>query len=342
LWEAYCDAGFPALLLRDGGLTAAATVMEELAAANLVLWMPVLTAAIGTAIAQCGPDAAREEWLDRAAAGEATFALAVTEPQCGHNVFRSATTVRATDGGFVVDGVKGVTSGIDLADRVLVFGRVPREEAGDGPAQFSTVLVDPSAPGIERTELPMRGREGVRQFELRFEGVEVPGDALVGTEGQGLLVLWPITHVERLLTAALCVGATRHLLGRTLARAKERTVFGSRPLGAEQAIAHPLALLHARLESVRLLVARAVERYDAGTDGFAVAADANMAKILSAELLYDAADHAMGTFGATAWDEREGLLDAFLDARLARSAPVSQELALNFLAQHVLGLPSHR
>ena len=172
--------------------------------------------------------------------------------------------------------------------------------------------------------------------------MEAPVEELVGSEGQGLLTLWPFTHVERLLTAALAVGNARYCVSRALARAGERTIFGRQPIGAEQAIQHPLASLHARIEATQLLVYRAAHRFDAGADTLAVAGEANMAKLLSAELLFDAADHAMQTLGATAWDEREGMIDLFLDARAARSAPISQELALNFIAQHVLGLPSHR
>lgn len=346
LWREMCERGWAGLLVpaanggSEGGLLAFAVVMEALAESNLLLWMPVLTAAIGYAIATVGPEPARERWLARIAGGEALLALAVTEPQCGHNVFRSKTTVRREGEHFVVDGVKAVTSGIDLAERVLVFGRTPREEGT--PPQFTTVLVDPNASGVEREELPMRWREGVRQFQLTFDGVRVTQDELVGGEGQGLLTLWPFTHIERLLTAALALGNARHCVSRALARAGERTVFGERPIGAEQAIQHPLASLHSRIEATRLLVYRAAQRFDEGADTMAVAGEANMAKLLSAEVLFDAADHAMQTLGAAAWDEREGMLDLYLDARAARSAPISQELALNFIAQHVLGLPSHR
>jgi alkylation response protein AidB-like acyl-CoA dehydrogenase len=346
LWGEIRERGWPGLLVpaahggSDGGLLAYVVVMEALAASNLILWMPVLTTAIGCAIAQVGPEHARERWLDPIATGETFLALAVTEPQCGHNVFRSKTTVRRDGERFVIDGCKAVTSGIDLAERVLVFGRSPRVEGT--PPQFTTVLVDPDAPGIEREELPMGRREGVRQFQLTFTGVEAPLEALVGTEGQGLLALWPFTHIERLLTAALAIGNARYCVSRALARASERTIFGERPIGAEQAIQHPLASLHARLEATRLLVCRAAGQFDAGADTLAVAGEANMAKLLSAEVLFDAADHAMQTLGAAAWDEREGMLDLYLDARAARSAPISQELALNFIAQHVLGLPSHR
>jgi acyl-CoA dehydrogenase len=347
LWGEISDRGWAGLLFpgeyggSEGGLLAYAVVMEALAARNLILWMPVLSASIGHAIAQVGPDHPRERWLPAIASGKAFLALAVTEPDCGHNVFRSRTTVRRDGDRFLVDGLKAVTSGIDLAERVLVFGRSPSKADG-APPQFTTVLVDPNAPGIEHVELPMRWREGARQFQLTFNDVETPLEELVGAEGQGLLALWPFTHIERLLTAALALGNASYCLSRALSRASERNIFGKLPIGAEQAIQHPLASLHARIETTRLLVYRAAQSFDAGADTMAVAGEANMAKVLTADLLFDAADHAMQTLGAHAWDEREGMIDVFLDARAARSAPISQELALNFIAQHVLGLPSHR
>jgi acyl-CoA dehydrogenase len=347
LWAAAVEQGWPGLVIpsdrggTEGGLLGLVVAMEALAASNLVVWMPVLTAAIAHAIAEVGPDPARAGWLDRVASGDAQFALAATEPECGHNLFRAQTTITRQNGHFVVDGVKAVTSGTDLADRVLVFGRSPRDDEG-GPTGYTTVLIDPEAAGVERTELQMRGREGVRQFKLELNGVKAPLESLVGVEGQGLLVLWPFTHVERLLTSALCMGNARYCLDRAVARAKERTIFGKQPIGAEQAIQHPLAELHARLEAARLLVYRAAGRFDAAVDGLLVAGEANAVKVLTADLLFDSADHAVQTLGAEAWDENEGMLDLFLDARLARSGPISQELALNFVAQHVLGLPAHK
>jgi alkylation response protein AidB-like acyl-CoA dehydrogenase len=348
LWSEICARGWPGLLIpaghggAEGGLLAYAVVLEELAAANLLLWPPVLDAAIAHAIVQVGPDSARERWLERIAAGECHIGLAVTEPECGHNVFRSAVTIERDADGFRVDGIKAITSGTDLVERILVFGRVPRSALDDGPARFTTVLVDPRADGVTISEVPMGGREGVRQYRLEFDHVHAPGEALVGEEGSGLLALWPSTHIERILAAALAIGQARACITRAVGRASERSVFGSKPIGAEQSIQHPIAYLHARLQAVQLLVHRTAARFDAGIDSFQIAGEANMAKILSAQLVFDAADQAVHTLGAQAWDQREGIIDAYLDARLSRSAPISQDLALNFIAQHVLGLPSHR
>lgn len=348
LWSEICSRGWPGLLIpveqggSAGGLLAYAVVLEELAAANLVLWPPVLDSAIAHAVLQVGPDAARSEWLERVASGECHLGLAVTEPECGHNVFRSKVTIERQIDGYRVNGVKAVTSATDLVDRVLVFGRMPRGEQEEGPARFSTVFVDPRGDGVTMSEIPMGGREGVRQFQLEFRDARVPASALVGEEGQGLLALWPSTHIERVLMAALAIGNARYCITRALKRAGDRGVFGDRPIGAEQSIQHPIARLHARLQAVQLFVHRTAGRFDAGIDSFQIAGEANMAKVLSAQLLFDAADHAVQTLGAQAWDEREGIIDLYLDARCSRSAPISQELALNFVAQHVLGLPTHR
>jgi acyl-CoA dehydrogenase len=344
LWAAFCDRGWPGLVLpahhggADGGLLGMSIVLEAFAAHNILLWMPVLSSAIGYAIAQADPQSAL---LDRVASGDALLAMAATEPQVGHNLFRSAAEVRREGDHFVVSGLKRVTSGVDVAERVLVFGRAPRTVDGKS-AGYTVVLVDPRSDGVTLTELPMGFREGVKQFELELEHVRVPADALVGPEGQGLLAMWPFTQVERILTAALCVGGANYAVTRAVQRAKDRLVSGTLPIGADQAIAHPLAGLHARLEAIRLFTYRTAARFDAGVDGFVVAGEANMAKILTADLAFDASDHALQVMGADAWDEREGWIDSYLDARLARSGPVSNEFALNFVAQHVLGLPAHK
>ncbi len=190
-------------------------------------------------------------------------------------------------------------------------------------------------------ELPMRYREGVRQYQLELNDVMVPADDLVGAEGHGLAVMWPFTTIERILTAAVCLGSAAYGLTSSVGHAKQRVTSGATPIGANQAIAHPLAKLHARLAAVRLFVYHAASRFDAGTNAYVVAGEANMAKVLTADLAFDSHDHTMQVMGVDAWDERNGWIDNYLDARLSRSGPVSNEFALNFIAEHVLGLPAH-
>jgi acyl-CoA dehydrogenase len=286
------------------------------------------------------PDSTRRAWLQRVASGEALLAMATTEAQAGHNLFRSTTEIRGDGSHFVVCGLKSITSGLDAADRVLVFGRSP--EADDGNhGGYTAILVDPRATGATMTELPMRYREGVRQYQLELADVRVPQEDLIEVEGQGLLVMWPFTHVERILTAALCLGIASYAITRAVERAKSRVIAGASAIGAHQTIGHPLAALHARLEAIRLFVYRTAAHFDSRADRLTVAGEANIAKLLTADLAFDAADHAMKVLGADAWDERRGWLDIYLDARLSRSGPVSNEFALNYVAEHILGLPVH-
>ncbi|MQY31640.1 acyl-CoA dehydrogenase family protein [Nocardia aurantia] len=335
LWQAFRDNGWTRLALPDseGGLLGLALVLEAFAAEGIVLWLPVLSTAIAHAVAQAGPADLRAVWLPRIADGSAHLGMAATEQHSGHNLFGVRTEIRRAGDHFTVSGVKRITSALDVVDRVLVFGR---DATGSG---HTCVLLDPRAPGASITEIPMRFREGVRQFELALDEVAVPADALVGEEGRGTAVMWPFTHVERTLTAALCVGTAAYSLTRAVDRARRRTIAADRPIGAHQAVAHPLAGLHARLSATRLLVHRTAARIDAHADPQTVAGDSNAAKVLAADLAFDAADRAVQTLGADAWDERNGWLDVFLDARLSRSGPVSNEFALNHIAQHVLGLP---
>jgi alkylation response protein AidB-like acyl-CoA dehydrogenase len=347
LWTAFCQRGWPGMALpleyggSDGGLLGLALVLEAFAEQNIILWMPVLSAAIGHAIAQAGPQSAREVWLPRVASGESLLAMAATEGHSGHNLFRSMTEIRRDGDHFVVRGSKSITSGIDVADRVLVFGRPPRAD-GRPAGQYTAVLVDPRARGVDMTELPMRHREGVRQYQLELDDVVVRADDVIGGEGRGLMVMWPFTHVERILTAAVCLGMASYCVTQAVARAKQRVIGGNAPIGAHQSIGHPLARLHVRRQATRLFVYRTAATFDNAATGPDLAGDANMAKLLTADLVFDAADHAVQVFGADAWDERMGWLDIYLDARLSRSGPVSNEFALNFVAEHVLGLPVHQ
>jgi acyl-CoA dehydrogenase len=347
LWGLFCERGWAGLVVpaehggSEGGLLGLTLVLEAFAEKHIVLWMPVLSGAIAYAIGRAGPDIARRAWLQRLARGEVFMAMATTEAQAGHNLFRSTTEIRRDGDHFVVRGVKQITSGLDVAERVLVFGRPPTTADGQ-PAGYTTILVDPRAPGATVTELPMRHREGVKQYQLELDDVRVPQEELVGAEGQGLQVMWPFTHVERVLTGAVSLGIASYAITRSVQRAKERVVSGALPIGADQAIAHPLAALYARLEAIRLFVYRTAARFDAVVDGSVSVGEANMAKLLTSDLAFDAVDHAVQVMGSMAWDEREGWLDSYLDARLYRSAPVSNEFALNYIAKHVLGLPAHR
>ncbi|MBP2327757.1 alkylation response protein AidB-like acyl-CoA dehydrogenase [Kibdelosporangium banguiense] len=337
LWSELCDRGWPGLL-RSDGLAGMSLVLEAFAEQGILLWLPVLSSAVAHAIDKQGPDPARR-WLEGVSAGTTLLGVAMTEPETGHNVFATRTQIRRDGDTFVVNGFKQVTSGLDIVDRVLVHGRAVGQ---DGTSSgYATVLVDPRAAGATATEVPMGNREGLRQFGLELRDVVVPAADLVGDVGSGMLVLWSFANVERVLTASICLGAARHCIEAAVDRARTRTIAGGLPIGTKQAISHPIARLHARYSAARSLLLDITAAFDAGDDGASFASNVNAVKVLASELAFDAADHTVQVFGAEAWDRRGPWMDLYLDARLSRSGPLSNEFALNFLAEHVLGLPAN-
>ncbi|HVW43182.1 MAG TPA: acyl-CoA dehydrogenase family protein [Amycolatopsis sp.] len=318
LWSAFRERGWPGLLVAgNGGLAGMSLVLEAFAEQGMVLWLPVLSSAVAHAIDRQGPAPARR-WLESVAAGTAQLGVAATELETGHNLFGTRTEIRRDGDTFVVNGYKQVTSALDAVDRVLVHGRAPEG--------YVTVLVDPRAAGATATEVPMGHREGVRQFGLELRDVVVPAEDLVGEEGAGMLVLWSFANVERVLTASVCLGTARYCIDAAAARARTRTIAGDVPIGARQAISHPLARLHARHSAARALLLSTVAAFDAGDDGPSFAGNVNAVKVLASELAFDAADHALQVLGADAWDERAGWIDVYLDCAVVPLGPGEQRV----------------
>ena len=344
-----CAAGLMGMLIpKEYGGTAAgvlslAVALEALASKNVPVALPLLTNVCACAIAGSGSDDLRRRYLPRITTGETLFAFAFTEEPSGHNLFAMRTLARVADGRVAITGSKCFISGADVANRLLVVGRsLTPEEVTERKlprfAGFNAAIVDPRGPGVRLTKMHLGEREGLNQWAVAFDQAQVPEQELVGKEHQGLAaVLGPI-NVERLLSSAFGLGAAEYVLSLAVARARERRPFG-KPIGAYQAIQHPLAEIRARLEAARLLVYKSAAVFDVGGDPTAVGGWATMAKLVVADLLFRAVDQAIQTFGGSAYELDRGLVDLFLDARVFRTGPVSQELSLNFVAEHVLGLP---
>ncbi|MFD4755327.1 acyl-CoA dehydrogenase family protein [Streptomyces sp. NPDC058426] len=319
-----------------GGISELALVLEELGAAGSPLLMMVVSPAIcATVIARFGTEAQKRAWLPGLADGSRVMAFGITEPDAGSNSHRITTTAHRDGGDWVLTGRKVFISGVDLADAVLVVGRTA--DARSGRLKPCLFLVPTDAPGFTRTPIAMELKAAEKQFELTFDDVRLPADALVGDEDAGLLQLFAGLNPERVMTAAFAIGMGRYALGRAVAYARERTVWKT-PIGAHQAIAHPLAQAHIELELARLMTRRAAALYDAGDDIGAGEA-ANMAKYAAAEACAHAVDqsvHTLGGNGLTAEFQLASLLTA---SRVARIAPVSREMILNYVSHQTLGLP---
>ncbi|MFJ5777587.1 acyl-CoA dehydrogenase family protein [Streptomyces sp. NPDC093094] len=321
-----------------GGITELSIVLEELGAAGSPLLMLVVSPAIcGTVIARFGTEAQKQEWLPALADGSRTMAFGITEPDAGSNSHRITTTARRdpASGDWLLTGRKVFVSGVDIADATLIVGRT--EDARTGSLKPCLFIVPRDAEGFGRRHIDMELQAAEKQFELTLDDVRLPADALVGDEDAGLLQLFAGLNPERIMTAAFAIGMGRHALGKAIEYARDRTVWKT-PIGAHQAIAHPLAQAHIELELARLMMQKAAHLYDAGDDMGAGEA-ANMAKYAAGEACVKAVDQAVHTLGGNGLTREFGLARLITAARVARIAPVSREMILNYVSHQTLGLP---
>ncbi|MBQ0829333.1 acyl-CoA dehydrogenase family protein [Streptomyces tagetis] len=320
-----------------GGIADLSIVLEELGAAGCPLLMLIVSPAIcGTVIARFGTDEQKRAWLPGLADGSRVMAFGITEPDAGSNSHRITTTARRDGDDWVLTGRKVFVSGVDIADATLVVGRT--EDARTGRLKPCLFIVPRDTPGFARHPIDMELRAAEKQFELVLDEVRLPASALVGEqEDAGLLQLFAGLNPERIMTAAFAIGMGRHALARAVAYARERTVWDT-PIGAHQAIAHPLAQAHIDLELARLMMQRAAHLYDAGDDTGAGEA-ANMAKYAAGEACVRAVDQAVHTLGGNGLTREFGLASLITASRVARIAPVSREMILNYISHQTLGLP---
>ncbi|WP_406093950.1 acyl-CoA dehydrogenase family protein [Streptomyces sp. NBC_01013] len=319
-----------------GGMAELAIVLEELGAAGSPLLMMVVSPAIcGTVIARFGTDDQKRQWLPGLADGSLAMAFGITEPDAGSNSHRITTTARRDGEEWVLNGRKVFVSGVDIADATLIVGRT--EDARTGKLKPCLFIVPRETPGFQRSHIEMELQAPEKQFELVLDDVRLPADALVGEEDAGLLQLFAGLNPERIMTAAFGIGMGRYALGRAVEYAKTRQVW-KEPIGAHQAIAHPLAQAHIELELARLMMQKAARLYDDGDDIGAGEA-ANMAKYAAGEACVRAVDQAVHTLGGNGLTREYGLGSLITASRVARIAPVSREMILNYVSHQSLGLP---
>ncbi|MFF8290942.1 acyl-CoA dehydrogenase family protein [Streptomyces sp. NPDC016309] len=319
-----------------GGMAELSLVLEELGAVGCPLLMMVVSPAIcGTVIARFGTEEQKRRWLPGLADGTRTMAFGITEPDAGSNSHRITTTARRDGDDWVLTGRKVFISGVDIADATLVVGRT--EDARSGRLKPCLFIVPRDAPGYGRRRIDMELHAHEKQFELTFDDVRLPADALVGDEDAGLLQLFAGLNPERIMTAAFALGMGRYALATAVGYANDRQVWQA-PIGAHQAIAHPLAQAHIELELAGLMTRKAAHLYDAGDDTGAGEA-ANMAKYAAAEACVRAVDSAVHTLGGNGLTREYGLASLITASRVARIAPVSREMILNYVSHQTLGLP---
>jgi alkylation response protein AidB-like acyl-CoA dehydrogenase len=341
LWEALASRGYMGVNIPEEyeggglGMTALSWVGEEIAAAGCSLLLIVVSPAIvGSILVKHGTPAQKDRWLRGIGRGTTKVAFAITEADAGSNSHKLSTSLRRDGDRYVLNGQKTYISGVEDADAVLVVARTRLQDGQLGLP--SLAIVDVDAPGFTRQPIPMAVRGADRQWTLFFDDVEVEEERLIGGENGGLGVVFDGLNPERIMGASISTGVARLALDRGAAYARERSVWGQ-PIGAHQGVAHPLAEAKIELELARLMTRKAAALYDAGVPGAGEAA--NMAKYAAAEAGIHCVDSAIQAHGGNGFALEYGLTDLWWAVRVARTAPVSREMVLNYVSEHSLGLP---
>jgi acyl-CoA dehydrogenase len=287
-------------------------------------------------IVKFGTDEQKQRFLPPIISGEEKACFAVTEPNSGLDTASLQTKAERIRGGYRINGRKIWTTNAQRANKIMMIARTtPKDQCKKPTDGLSLFYADFDRKRIEANPIPKMGRKAVECNTLFIEDLEVSNAELIGEEGQGFKILLTGLNPERVLFGAETVGLGRAALRRAAQYANERVVFG-RPIGQNQGVAHPLARCWAELEAANLLTFKAAALYDAGRD---CGAEANAAKYLGAEAGFKACEASVLAHGGMGYAKEYFVERYFREAMLARIAPVSREMILNFIAERVLGLP---
>lgn len=342
--EELTRAGFLAALIPQeyGGaglsLSAAAAILEEIQAAGCNGASCHAQMYVMGTLLRHGSEDQKRRYLPGIASGALRLqAFAVTEPGSGSDTAAIATTARRDGGRYIIRGRKIWTSRAEHSDLMLLLARTsPPPPGGKRTSGLSVFLIDIAEARRNGLSIdPIRTMMNHATTTLGFDDVPVPVENLIGAEGEGFRYILSGMNAERILIAAECVGDARWFIEKAAAYAKERVVFG-RPIGQNQGIQFPIARAYAGMRSASLMVDEALRRFEAGE---ACGAEANMAKLLAADASAAAADAAIQTHGGFGFAEDFYIERKFRETRLYQVAPVSTNLILSYLAEHVLGLP---
>ena len=343
--KALTDNGYLSVLIPEEyggsglGITAAAAIMEEIhkagcngAACHAQMYT------MGSVL-RFGNDEQKKKYLPKIASGELRLqAFGVTEPTSGTDTLNLRTTaVKGEDNSYIINGQKIWTSRAEHSDLMLVLARTTsRDEVKKRTEWLSVFIVEMrEAIGNGLEIKPIRTMINHATTEIFFDNLRIPESSLIGEEGKGFRYILGGMNAERILIGAECIGDSRWFIDKASNYARERNVFG-KPIGQNQGIQFPIAESYTQTEAADLMVKRAAELFEAGED---CGSEANMAKYLAAEASWKAADICMQTHGGFAFAEEFDIERKFRETRLYRIAPISTNLILSYLAEHVLKLP---
>jgi acyl-CoA dehydrogenase len=346
-WQAVCDAGLAGAPLPEEyggaglGMFELTLIIETLAAtgggATLGQMFMINTIFGGIAISRLGTDTMRRELLPALVSGRLNFCMALTEPDAGTNSLQIKTFAAAATDGWLLNGRKIWTTGVESAGKMLVIARTARpEESPRKTDGISLFLIDTDRAGLSHTPIEKVGTNTLSSSSVFFDDVRVGADEILGEPGAGWRGLLEVLNTERIVTTAGLVGAAELAIRLAVDYARDRKVFDGRPIGAYQGIQFPLAEAYAELETARLMNYKAAALCD---QGLPYGSEANIAKLIAAKAAANATDRAMQTLGGMGYAKEYHVERLWRDARLFRIAPVTEEMILNYLAMHELAMP---
>jgi len=343
--KALTQAGYLAALIPEEyggsglGLSGAAAILEEVQASGgngAACHAQMYT--MGTILRHGSPEQ-KKAYLPKIASGELRLqAFGVTEPTSGTDTLSLRTTARREGNDhYVINGQKIWTSRAEHSDLMLLLARTtPREQVKKRTDGLSVFLVDMrESKGKSLTISPIRTLMNHATTQVFFDDLRVPAENLIGEEGQGFRYILSGMNAERILIAAECIGDCKWFIAKATAYANERELFG-RPIGQNQGVQFPIARAYAQMCAAELMVHAAAAKYEAGGD---IGPEANMAKLLAADASWAAADMCVQTHGGFGFAEEYDIERKFRETRLYQVAPISTNMILSYLAEHVLGLP---
>lgn len=343
LWKALCEVDMLGLGIPEelggsgGGLRHLTEAVYRLARAGINPAVMTTNGLARVPIIKYGTEEQRKKYIPPTLTGEVIFCFATTEPNSGSNAFKMESLARRQpNGDYVLNGQKTFITGFDEANYALLFARTtPYNEVKNKIDGISLFILDTKSLGIQMTPMKIGLYMPEKQFTLYFDDVVIPKECLIGEEGKGIRYMFDGLNPERLIASANSVGRGEFMLNKAIEYSKVRAPF-DKPIGSYQALQHPMAHAWAHLEAAKLVFRRASEAFD---NGINVGSETNLARLLSADASYEAANIAMQVHGGSSMDLDSDLLPYFLQSRSSLIGPVSQQMLLNYIGEHVLGLP---
>src|SRR6266540_2129263 len=319
------------------GLTAASVILEEINAAGCNAGACHAQMYVMGTLLRHGSEEQKQRFLPKIAAGELRLqAFGITEPTVGSDTTQIQTRAEPANGGYVISGQKIWTSRALHSDLMLLLARTtPLDRVEKRTEGLSVFLLDMKSAGAKLEIRPIKTMINHATTEVFLDGVEVPANALVGEEGQGFRYILDAMNAERILIAAECIGDGRWFVDKAARYASERVVFG-RPVGANQGVQFPIARAHAAIQAADLVRYKAAWLFE---QGLPCGAEANVAKLLASEASWQAANACLDTHGGYGFAAEYDVERKFRETRLYSVAPISNNLVLAYLGQHVLGMP---